>query len=51
MKTKFVVDNEKNIYEKQWIISRWYEKVILVVGYVCTFFFLIGFIVGILEEL
>lgn len=55
MRTKFVVDNETKHYEKQWIMSTWYEKTYYVVGMIVTLFtvisFTAGFIIGFIEEM
>jgi hypothetical protein len=33
-----------------WQLTKWYEKVVYVVGWVCTILFLLGFIMGFMQE-
>lgn len=39
MRTKFIVNNEDKSYEKQWILTKWYEKTCFVLG-ILTFILL-----------
>lgn len=34
---------------KDWILDKWYEKIIHVVGWISTILFIAGFIVGFIE--
>jgi hypothetical protein len=34
---------------RSWILDKWYDKTIYIVGYISTILFIAGFIVGFLE--
>jgi hypothetical protein len=55
MRTKFVINQKNQSYEKQWILSRWFEKSYYVIGFVFTWLWLValgaGIVAGILDEI
>ena len=53
MKTVFYINEKDKIYEKRWVLSRWYEKTYYVFGLIFLWVWLVafalGFVAGIME--
>jgi hypothetical protein len=41
----------KETYSTDWIITKWWEKTIYVIGFIASILWTIGFIIGFFEEL
>lgn len=35
--------------KKEWVINKWYEKVIYVIGFVYAFIFALAFVIGVID--